>query len=314
MPDICRHEAGRAAAWPPHEALKPLCAPSASLPTCLGSSASSLQHRRALQPVRGSFLLWSDGARPQPTALSPSSCDRHAGQASRCAAWGGGAVAPPRALAATTRVPQRRLGMLRLWSGVLGAHPWWLLKRLSPCRRWRRHRQWRRYQPPLSCSPPACPPPAGPTTQQAQIVCSGCHTVLLFPAGAQNVRCARCSAITSVAPPPPPGDMAQLCCSNAQCRVVLMYPRGAGQASKGAGGAGGGLGGSVCSGRRTTPAAAACCRLRCAVERLGGLDSSCSQPAWAQAGWLAGCRRTAAVPHDNPCRTLRRHHSTRTPD
>ena len=64
-------------------------------------------------------------------------------------------------------------------------------------------------------------------------MCSGCRTVLLFPAGAQNVRCARCSAITTVAPPPPAGDMAQLCCSNAQCRVVLMYPRGAGQASAG---------------------------------------------------------------------------------
>ena len=47
--------------------------------------------------------------------------------------------------------------------------------------------------------------------------------------GAQNVRCARCSTITSVAPPPPAADRAQLCCSNAQCRVVLMYPRGAGQ-------------------------------------------------------------------------------------
>ena len=63
----------------------------------------------------------------------------------------------------------------------------------------------------------------------AQIVCGGCRTVLLYPAsGAQNVRCARCSTITAVPPPVPAADMAQLCCSNAQCRVVLMYPRGAG--------------------------------------------------------------------------------------
>lgn len=53
--------------------------------------------------------------------------------------------------------------------------------------------------------------------------------MLLYPAGAQNVRCARCSTITSVAPPPAADSMAQLCCSNAQCRVVLLYPRGAGQ-------------------------------------------------------------------------------------
>ena len=58
--------------------------------------------------------------------------------------------------------------------------------------------------------------------------------MLLYPAGAQQVRCARCTTITA-APPPQQhpaaagGDMAQLCCSNAQCRVVLMYPRGAGQ-------------------------------------------------------------------------------------
>ena len=50
----------------------------------------------------------------------------------------------------------------------------------------------------------------------------------MYPAGAQNVRCARCSTVTAVAPPTPAADMAQLCCSNAQCRVVLMYPRGAG--------------------------------------------------------------------------------------
>ena len=43
------------------------------------------------------------------------------------------------------------------------------------------------------------------------------------------MRCARCSHITPVLPPAPPADMAQLSCSNGACRVVLMYPRGAGQ-------------------------------------------------------------------------------------
>ncbi|KAI3432609.1 hypothetical protein D9Q98_004156 [Chlorella vulgaris] len=66
-------------------------------------------------------------------------------------------------------------------------------------------------------------PSSGPS---AQITCSGCRTVLLYPAGAQNVRCARCTNITAVQAPPS-ADMAQLCCSNAQCRVMLMYPRGA---------------------------------------------------------------------------------------
>ncbi len=59
--------------------------------------------------------------------------------------------------------------------------------------------------------------------------------MLMYPAGAQNVRCARCTTITSVAAAPPQAEsMAQLCCSNAQCRVVLLYPRGAGQVQVGA--------------------------------------------------------------------------------
>ena len=43
--------------------------------------------------------------------------------------------------------------------------------------------------------------PAGP---QAHINCSGCRTLLAFPAGAQNVRCARCGQISAVS------DMCQL--------------------------------------------------------------------------------------------------------
>ena len=83
------------------------------------------------------------------------------------------------------------------------------------------------------CHRSAPPLPCAAAATQAQIVCSGCRTLLLYPSGAANVRCARCQTITSaVVPQPQPqqqGDFAQLCCSNAQCRVVLMYPRGAGQ-------------------------------------------------------------------------------------
>ena len=83
------------------------------------------------------------------------------------------------------------------------------------------------------CHRSTSPSPCAAAATQAQIVCSGCRTLLLYPSGAANVRCARCQTITSaVVPQPQPqqqGDFAQLCCSNAQCRVVLMYPRGAGQ-------------------------------------------------------------------------------------
>ena len=55
---------------------------------------------------------------------------------------------------------------------------------------------------------------------------------MFLPQGAHNVRCARCSHITTVpsAAPPPPApsnDMAQLACTNPHCRCQLMYPRGA---------------------------------------------------------------------------------------
>lgn len=61
----------------------------------------------------------------------------------------------------------------------------------------------------------------------ALVVPVGAHVHPSAPAAGAR-RCARCSTITAVTPPPPSTDMAQLCCSNAQCRVVLMYPRGAG--------------------------------------------------------------------------------------
>ncbi|KAK9810490.1 hypothetical protein WJX72_011530 [[Myrmecia] bisecta] len=69
------------------------------------------------------------------------------------------------------------------------------------------------------------PAPPGPSSQ---IVCGGCRTLLMYPQGAQNVRCARCGHITAV-PPAGGGEAAQLVCSNPTCRVVLMYPRGATQ-------------------------------------------------------------------------------------
>lgn len=61
---------------------------------------------------------------------------------------------------------------------------------------------------------------------QSQLMCGGCRTMLLYPQGAHNVRCARCSHINPVNASTS-SDMAQLSCSNPQCRVQLMYPRGA---------------------------------------------------------------------------------------
>ncbi|CAL5222506.1 g4880 [Coccomyxa viridis] len=65
-------------------------------------------------------------------------------------------------------------------------------------------------------------------SRQSQVVCGGCNTLLMFPQGAQNVRCARCRHITSV-PPAGGNDMAQLVCQRQSCRVLLLYPRGATQ-------------------------------------------------------------------------------------
>ena len=60
------------------------------------------------------------------------------------------------------------------------------------------------------------------------------HRTHTHAQGAQNVRCARCSHVTSVPPTPTPAptpaptqDLAQLHCT--QCRTLLMYPRGAQQ-------------------------------------------------------------------------------------
>mmetsp|Transcript_27013 Transcript_27013/g.37299 ORF Transcript_27013/g.37299 Transcript_27013/m.37299 type:complete len:174 (-) Transcript_27013:175-696(-) len=65
--------------------------------------------------------------------------------------------------------------------------------------------------------------PGFPPAPQSQIICSGCRTLLVYPQGAQNVRCALCNNITSV--PPAGSEMAQLVCGG--CRTLLMYIRGA---------------------------------------------------------------------------------------
>ena len=61
---------------------------------------------------------------------------------------------------------------------------------------------------------------------QAQIMCQGCRSLLMYPQGAEHVRCARCSFITPVSGANS-SDMAQLSCSNPSCRCQLAYPRGA---------------------------------------------------------------------------------------
>mmetsp|Transcript_8447 Transcript_8447/g.17467 ORF Transcript_8447/g.17467 Transcript_8447/m.17467 type:complete len:199 (+) Transcript_8447:201-797(+) len=87
------------------------------------------------------------------------------------------------------------------------------------------------YNPPENPHPQHAPPPTYPPGQmpnngqapQSQIICAGCRTLLVYPQGAQNVRCALCNNITSV--PPSGADMAQLVCGG--CRTLLMYIRGA---------------------------------------------------------------------------------------
>ncbi|XP_057537323.1 protein LSD1-like isoform X3 [Amaranthus tricolor] len=58
---------------------------------------------------------------------------------------------------------------------------------------------------------------------QSQLVCSGCRTILLYPRGAPNVRCAICD---TVSPVQPTGlEMDQIICGC--CHTLLMYSRGA---------------------------------------------------------------------------------------
>jgi LSD1 subclass zinc finger protein len=63
----------------------------------------------------------------------------------------------------------------------------------------------------------------GQPQQQGQLICNGCRTLLVYPQGASNVRCALCSTVTQV--PAHGTEMAQLVCAG--CRTLLMYMRGA---------------------------------------------------------------------------------------
>ncbi|XP_074269582.1 protein LOL2 isoform X1 [Silene latifolia] len=58
---------------------------------------------------------------------------------------------------------------------------------------------------------------------QSQVVCNGCRTILLYPRGAPNVRCAVCNTITPVQPSGV--EMDQIICG--RCHTLLMYTRGA---------------------------------------------------------------------------------------
>eukprot|EP00983_Pelagomonas_calceolata_P121235 1160781-Pelagomonas_calceolata.AAC.23 len=66
------------------------------------------------------------------------------------------------------------------------------------------------------------PPTAGPKPH-SHLECGGCRTLLMYPQGAGNVRCSRCTHITPV--PPASTEAAQIVCNG--CRVLLSYPKGA---------------------------------------------------------------------------------------
>jgi LSD1 subclass zinc finger protein len=66
------------------------------------------------------------------------------------------------------------------------------------------------------------PAVAGPAPH-SHLVCGGCQTLLMYPQGASNVRCSRCTHITPV-PVSTANEMAHIVCNG--CRVLLSYPRG----------------------------------------------------------------------------------------
>ncbi|XP_048491259.1 protein LSD1 isoform X3 [Beta vulgaris subsp. vulgaris] len=61
------------------------------------------------------------------------------------------------------------------------------------------------------------------SNMQSQLVCNGCRTILLYPRGAPNVRCAVCNTVTPVQSPGL--EMDQIICGC--CHTLLMYSRGA---------------------------------------------------------------------------------------
>ncbi|XP_078162715.1 protein LOL2-like isoform X2 [Carex rostrata] len=62
-----------------------------------------------------------------------------------------------------------------------------------------------------------------PIRRPSQIVCSGCRSLLIFPAGAPTVLCGACNTVMTVYPQG--GGMDQIVCAG--CRTPLMYNRGA---------------------------------------------------------------------------------------
>jgi len=64
---------------------------------------------------------------------------------------------------------------------------------------------------------------AGPKPH-SHLECGGCQTLLMYPQGAGNVRCSRCSHVTP-APPASSTEASQIVCNG--CRVLLSYPKGA---------------------------------------------------------------------------------------
>jgi len=62
-----------------------------------------------------------------------------------------------------------------------------------------------------------------------EVVCSGCNTLLRYPAGAHVVRCVLCSNVTQVVQQPqqpqPQQQISHLICGG--CRTMLAYPTGA---------------------------------------------------------------------------------------
>lgn len=71
--------------------------------------------------------------------------------------------------------------------------------------------------------PMQMPGPPAPAPH-SHLVCGGCQTLLMYPQGAANVRCSRCTHITP-APPSLNQETTQIVCNG--CRVLLSYPRGA---------------------------------------------------------------------------------------
>mmetsp|Transcript_54780 Transcript_54780/g.174038 ORF Transcript_54780/g.174038 Transcript_54780/m.174038 type:complete len:115 (+) Transcript_54780:172-516(+) len=75
---------------------------------------------------------------------------------------------------------------------------------------------------PQQQQPPQGTPPQTSGGPQSQIICTGCRTLLVYPQGASNVRCALCNQITSV--PPAGTEMAQLVCGGCRCTDPAQVP------------------------------------------------------------------------------------------